>query len=168
MTRRAATEAAPESQFNPSRRLFLGGAVAGAAALAAPVLTAQSASAATMTSAVGAEVLRSARYYVGRVQYVYGGSSPSQGFDCSGLTSYCYKVHGVTIPRSSASQYSAARKISRASAVPGDLVFFFTSGRVTHVAVYAGGNMMVDAGNPSTDVSYRQIYTSSVAFGTFR
>jgi len=82
------------------------------------------------------------------VPYVWGGSTPS-GFDCSGLTQYCYSEVGVSIPRTSKSQYNAGQHIDRDRLdliKPGDLVFFGTDGdanRVHHVGMYVGdGNYL--------------------------
>ncbi|MHB1324375.1 MAG: C40 family peptidase [Coriobacteriia bacterium] len=84
------------------------------------------------------------------VRYVWGGSTPS-GFDCSGLTQYCYRQVGVSIPRTSQSQYNAGQHIDRQRLdllKPGDLVFFGTDGdanRVHHVGMYVGDGNYVHA-----------------------
>ena len=56
--------------------------------------------------------------------YVWGGSSPTTSFDCSGLTSWCYGVAGLSLPRTAQQQYDAMQHITLDEAVPGDLVFF--------------------------------------------
>ena len=95
------------------------------------------------------EVVAIALEYLG-VPYVWGGSSPS-GFDCSGLTQYCYRQIGITIPRTSQSQYNAGQHIARDRLdvlKPGDLVFFGTDGdddRVHHVGMYVGDGNYVHA-----------------------
>lgn len=95
------------------------------------------------------EVVDIALQYLG-VPYVWGGSSPA-GFDCSGLTQYCYRQVGVTIPRTSQSQYNAGQHIERDRLDllrPGDLVFFGTDGdpgRVHHVGMYVGDGNYVHA-----------------------
>ena len=96
--------------------------------------------------------------------YVYGGSTP-RGFDCSGLTGYVYGLLGISLPRSAAAQYGATTRIARSQAVPGDLVFFFTGGTVTHVGIYLGGNMMLAAPHTGDVVKRETIYTANVAFG---
>jgi cell wall-associated NlpC family hydrolase len=101
--------------------------------------------------------------YLG-VPYVYGGSSP-RGFDCSGFTGYVYGLLGKRLPRTAAQQYSATTRISRSSARPGDLVFFFSGGIVTHVGIYLGGNMMVAAPHTGDVVKRQEIYSANVAFG---
>lgn len=69
------------------------------------------------------------------VPYVWGGSTPNVGLDCSGLTQYCYAQAGITIPRYSEDQASGGRKIPLSEAKPGDILW-----RPGHVAIYIGGN----------------------------
>lgn len=66
--------------------------------------------------------------------YVWGGVTTS-GFDCSGFTSYVFKEFGKSIPRVSADQYAKANKIDAKNACIGDLVFFGTDGKVSHVGI---------------------------------
>lgn len=103
-------------------------------------------------SALGAghpEVVDIALGFIG-VPYVWGGSSPS-GFDCSGLTQYCYRQVDISLPRTSQSQYNAGQHIARDRLDllrPGDLVFFGTdgdAGRVHHVGMYVGDGNYVHA-----------------------
>ncbi|MFI6827358.1 NlpC/P60 family protein [Kribbella sp. NPDC050241] len=111
-----------------------------------------------------ARVLREAAKLKGR-PYRYGGTTP-RGFDCSGYTGYVYKKAGKKLPRTSRAQYRATKHISRKSAKPGDLVFFKSSGgRVYHVGIYAGRNMLWHASRPGRPVAKAKIWTSKVAFG---
>ncbi|ABS06013.1 C40 family peptidase [Kineococcus radiotolerans] len=112
---------------------------------------------------LGQRILEVADDYAG-VPYVYGGTTPS-GFDCSGFTSYVYRQFGVDIPRTSGAQYQASTKIDRGAAVPGDLVFFFSSGRVFHVGIYAGGNQMWDSPRTGKPVALRTIWSDAIGFG---
>lgn len=96
------------------------------------------------------EVVTFARSFVDKTPYVWGGSSPS-GFDCSGLTSYCYRLAGISLPRTSRSQYLVGAFIppDRLDLLsPGDLVFFGRDGdpnRIHHVGIYIGGGEMIHA-----------------------
>lgn len=90
------------------------------------------------------------------VRYVYGGASPA-GFDCSGLTSWAWARAGVRIPRTAAEQYRATRRISRSQLQLGDLVFWGSGGRVTHVAMYVGGGRVVQARKPGTRVEHQSV-----------
>ena len=103
------------------------------------------------SSGNGAAVVAKAKSFIGS-KYVYGGSSPSTGFDCSGFTSYIYKQFGVSLNRTAAGQYSNGTAVSRANLQPGDLVMFGKSG-INHVAIYAGGGMIVHAANSSRGVT---------------
>jgi cell wall-associated NlpC family hydrolase len=105
------------------------------------------------------------------VPYVYGGTSPA-GFDCSGLTQYVYHHLGKAIARTADGQFHQFRRISRADARPGDLIFFHVSSDpgsyVYHVGVYEGGNYMVAASTSGGRVA-RQSFTwagDTVTFGT--
>jgi cell wall-associated NlpC family hydrolase len=98
------------------------------------------------------------------VPYRYGGSSPA-GFDCSGLVLYVFRQLGVQLPRTAQAQYGATRRVSRSQARPGDLVFFFNGGRVTHMGIYVGGNMMIAAPHTGAVVRKQPIYSADVAFG---
>ncbi len=69
-----------------------------------------------------AAVVRTARTMIG-APYKWGGESPREGFDCSGLIWFSYRQHGITLPRVSWQQFSAGRAVSRSSLRPGDLVF---------------------------------------------
>lgn len=66
--------------------------------------------------------------------YLYGGNGPG-GFDCSGLVQYVYRHVGVSLPRTSREQYRATQRV--AELLPGDLLFFSSSGReIDHVGIY--------------------------------
>ena len=103
------------------------------------------------------EVVKIALEYVG-VPYIWGGASPETGFDCSGLTQFVYAKAGITIPRSSRSQFVAGAYIppDRLDALrPGDLVFFgydADATRIHHVGIYAGAGDFVHAPMTGQDV----------------
>jgi cell wall-associated NlpC family hydrolase len=108
--------------------------------------------------------------FIGRVPYVYGGSSPSSGFDCSGLTQYVYHHFGKSIPRTAEEQFLKARRESKSKAWGGDLVFFHVDSDpdsyVYHVAIYEGGNHIVSATDPSQGMAWQTIWSPDVTFGT--
>ena len=96
-----------------------------------------------------AKVVRFARHLLG-VPYVYGGSSPRSGFDCSGFTSFVYAHFGITLPHYSGAQFSMGKRVSRAGLRPGDLLFFDGLG---HVGMYIGGGRFIHAPHSGTTVS---------------
>lgn len=91
-------------------------------------------------------VIQSAKQQIGR-KYVWGGASPKQGFDCSGLVQHSInKGANVSVPRTALQQYQASVKVPAHKAERGDLVFFITRGkRVSHVGIYLGDNKFVHA-----------------------
>ena len=109
------------------------------------------------SSSNGSAIVATAKKYLG-YKYVYGGSSPSTGFDCSGFTSYVFKQHGITLNRTSAGQYSNGVAVSRSNLQPGDLVMFGKSS-ITHVAIYIGGGQIIHASTPSTGVRIDSLST---------
>lgn len=84
--------------------------------------------------------------------YVFGGFSPETGFDCSGLTQWCFAKVGLKLPRVAQDQYDVMTHIDLKDAKPGDLIFFHSTydagSYVTHVGIYAGDNRMFHAGDP--------------------
>lgn len=76
------------------------------------------------------------------VPYAWGGSSPSSGFDCSGLVYWAYRRLGISLPHSSYALYGRGRRVTRSRLKAGDLVFFYGLG---HVGMYLGRGLMVHA-----------------------
>lgn len=115
------------------------------------------------------EVIEAARSVLG-VPYQYGGSSPSHGFDCSGLVQYAHSQAGIEVPRTTGEQYRAALPITRQALRPGDLVFFRTRKQrfVSHVGIYLGNGKFIHAPSSGKEVSiaslkdryWRKHYTS--------
>jgi len=94
--------------------------------------------------------------YLG-VPYVWGGSSPATGFDCSGFVMYVFAQVGVSLPHHAASQYSYGTPVSRDQLEPGDLVFFDGLG---HNGIYIGGGQFVHAPHTGDVVKISSIYES--------
>lgn len=125
----------------------LGARAAVPAAKAAPTTTRKLASAKAAT-AMSRLVVSYAKRFLG-VPYVYGGSSPRGGFDCSGFVRYVYAHFGVSLPHSSYAQFADGRRVSRGSLRPGDLVFFDGVG---HVGLYIGNGRFIHAPHTGTRV----------------
>jgi len=95
---------------------------------------------------VRGEIVRTAESFLG-LPYRWGGSSPEDGFDCSGLTMAVYQLNGLDLPRSSREQWGTGVPVGRRELSGADLVFFATSGRgrVSHVGIYIGKNRFIHA-----------------------
>jgi cell wall-associated NlpC family hydrolase len=97
-----------------------------------------------------------AAYSVLGTPYVWGMAEPHVGMDCSGLTMWSWGQVGVSLPHSSAMQYAVVTHISRSDIVPGDLLFFYSP--IHHVAMYIGGNRMIEESHPGTVAHVATIY----------
>lgn len=86
-------------------------------------------------------------------RYLYGGSSPQQGFDCSGLVFFTHTQVGDYVPRTSRDQLSASQEISLDELQPGDLLFYRINGKPSHVGIYIGNNQFVHAPSSGKTVS---------------
>lgn len=90
------------------------------------------------------KIIATGKKYIG-VPYVWGGSTPN-GFDCSGFVQYVFRQHGISLPRTSAQQYTVGTAVSKSALIPGDLVFFNTSGSgVSHLGIYIGNGEFLHA-----------------------
>jgi hypothetical protein len=91
-------------------------------------------------------IVQTARRFIG-TSYRWGGTSPEEGFDCSGLTMTVYRLNGLDLPRNSWDQFRAGRPVPRKALKAGDLVFFATSGtnRISHVGIYIGHGKFIHA-----------------------
>lgn len=117
---------------------------------------------------LGEEISSYVRKFVG-TPYVWGGDS-SSGFDCSGLVRFVFGHFGITLGHSSFDQYDEGTTVSRATLVPGDLVFFSSDGSgPSHVGIYIGSGEFVNAENPGVRVaSMNSAYWSSCYYGAKR
>lgn len=96
-----------------------------------------------------ADLMKVALKYEGQ-PYVFGGSSPSQGFDCSGIVQYAYGQVGIKLSRTAQNQYDQCTIVAQGEAKPGDLVFFKGTydcpDLITHIGIYVGDNKMYQSG----------------------
>lgn len=109
-------------------------------------------------SSKGQEIANYACQFVGN-PYVAGGTSLTEGCDCSGFTSSVFSHFGISLPRSSYAQSAAGRAVSFAEIQPGDILYYGG-----HVAIYIGNNQIVHASTAATGIkisnaSYRTVIT---------
>ncbi|HEY3058966.1 MAG TPA: C40 family peptidase [Chloroflexota bacterium] len=114
-------------------------------------------------SPLGRGPVEVARRYLG-VPYVFGGSNPATGLDCSGLVQLVFRQLGIMLPRTAQLQYAAAVPIARDSLQPGDLVFFARTYAdphdwITHVGIYAGGGEQINAPTTGQVVSIQPVFS---------
>lgn len=89
--------------------------------------------------------------------YVWGGTSLTNGTDCSGFVMRIYQHFGYSLPRTSSAQAGATKTVSSGDVRPGDL-FFYGSGGVSHVAMYIGNGQIIHASNPRTGIKISSAY----------
>ena len=119
-----------------------------------------------------ANMIHEAEKYLGR-PYVWGGASPSTGFDCSGFVSWVINNcgNGWNVGRQTADGLRAyCSQVSPSQAKPGDLIFFqgtYDTAGASHVGIYVGDNMMIHCGNPIQYTSIASSYWQEhfLAFG---
>ena len=113
-----------------------------------------------LTDSEFAAIYKEAQKYVG-TPYVWGGSTPETGFDCSGYVCWVYNQNGYNVGRTTANGlWNKSQHISEAEAKPGDLVFFegtYDTPGKSHVGIYLGNGKMVSAGDP---IKYADIHSS--------
>ena len=107
------------------------------------------------------DIVEYAKQFLGN-RYVYGGTNPNKGVDCSGFTSYVMKhAGGVQLSHSSSAQSKEGKVISMEDARPGDLIFYGSGKHINHVALYIGDGEIVHASNERNGIlissySYRK------------
>ncbi len=97
------------------------------------------------SSYISRRIISTSMQYMG-VPYVFGGTSPIYGFDCSGYVQYVFAQAGISLPRTADAQYEVGIPISTADLMPGDAVFFttYTYG-ASHVGIYVGDGNFIHA-----------------------
>lgn len=91
-------------------------------------------------------------------RYVWGGTSLTNGIDCSGFTMQVYARYGVGLPHHAASQPAYGNRISASEAKPGDLFFYGSGSSISHVGIYIGNGQIVHASNARTGIKISSAY----------
>ena len=108
----------------------------------------------------GDQIVSTAKQYLGN-PYVYGGTSLTNGTDCSGFTQGIMKKFGINIPRTASDQSKYGKVISRSELQKGDLLFFGDStSSITHCGIYIGDGQMIHASTPKTGIIISGAYNS--------
>ena len=103
---------------------------------------------------VGTTALRAALTQRGK-PYVWGAAGPDS-YDCSGLVMWAFAQEGISLPHYTGSQWNSGMHVSRDDLEPGDLVFFFPD--ISHVGIYLGNGLMVDAPSTGQDVQVQPVF----------
>lgn len=115
-------------------------------------------------TSTASQLIDYAKQFLGN-KYVYGGTSLTNGVDCSGYTQGIFKKFGISLPRTSRQQATAGKKVSSSNLKAGDLVFYATNGTINHVAIYIGNSQVIHASNAKDGIkisryNYRTIHTA--------
>jgi cell wall-associated NlpC family hydrolase len=113
-------------------------------------------------NSIGEKLVNLAKSKLG-CKYVWGATGPNT-FDCSGLTSWCHKQVGISIPRTSLAQSKSGKAVNKSDLQPGDLIFWkTTSAEVGHVGMYVGNGQFIHAPNSRSVVKIDSLSNSYYA-----
>lgn len=105
----------------------------------------------------GVDLASRAIQYVGN-PYVYGGTSLTNGTDCSGFTMLLMQKYGISLSHSARAQSKMGTAVSISELRPGDLVFYANGSGINHVAIYIGGGQVCHASNPTRGIIISSLY----------
>ena len=109
-----------------------------------------------VVSATRTAIVAYAKQFLGN-PYVYGGTSLTDGADCSGFIMSVYAHFGIDTGRSSRDQAAKGREISQSEMQPGDLLFYASGDYINHVAMYVGGGQVIHASTPESGITLTQV-----------
>jgi cell wall-associated NlpC family hydrolase len=112
----------------------------------------------TISTAGKSNLISYAYNFIG-IPYVWGAEGP-RSFDCSGFTMYVYKKFGVNLPHYTGSQIGRGISVSRNDLKQGDLIFFNTTGKASHVGIYVSGGDFIHASSASNRVTVSNLSQS--------
>ena len=126
-----------------------------------PMETARSENRTVASSTFRDHLVTTAKRYIS-YPYTWGGDSPDEGFDCSGLVLAVYRLNGLNLPRTSREQYKTGNPIPLDQLKKGDLVFFNTNqgAKVSHVGIYVGNDIFIHASSRNRIIRYDSLTSS--------
>ena len=119
----------------------------------------------TPSGEIRQSMIEYASQFVGN-PYVWGGTSLTDGADCSGFVQQIYKAYGYDLPRVAEDQSQYGTKIPVEDAQPGDLIFYAKNGYVYHVVMYAGNGKTIEAANEDVGIIYGTVYDKDAVWAT--
>ena len=119
----------------------------------------------TPNGAVRESILEYASQFIGN-PYVWGGTSLTEGADCSGFVQQIYKAYGYDLPRVAQDQSQYGTQIPVEDAQPGDLIFYAKAGHVYHVVMYAGDGKTIEAANTKAGIISGTVNTENAVWAT--
>lgn len=149
----------PETVFGTAKELI------GYAENAVCYYTLTSVKEGSQTSQVRTALLNYAVQFAGN-PYVWGGSDPVHGADCSGFVQHVYAQFGVSLPRTSAAQSQYGMKIPVSEAAPGDLIFYAKNGIVYHVVIYLGDGKTIEAASSKLGITSLNVNYANAVWAT--
>ena len=119
--------------------------------------SAETAGAAEASESVRSQMVEFAEQFLGN-PYVWGGTSLTDGADCSGFVQSIYANFGYSLPRVSRDQAQTGTRIPIEEAQPGDLIFYARDGEIYHVVMYIGDGQVIHASSKETGIKISNIY----------
>ncbi len=120
---------------------------------------------ASVSDSIRSSMITFAQQFIGN-PYVWGGTSLTNGADCSGFVQSIYREFGYSLPRVAEDQAQVGMKIPVENAEPGDLIFYARNGYIYHVVMSMGGNKTIEAQSSATGIVYGTVNQANAVWAT--